>query len=65
MHNVELKARYQLFIGGRWKDSSDGRTFKTYCPADSSVLAECAEATKEAVDEAVRQPGRLLSPGNT
>lgn len=54
MHNVELKARYQLFIGGRWKDSSDGRTFKTYCPADSSVLAECAEATKEDVDEAVK-----------
>ena len=54
MHNVELKARYQLFIGGRWKDSSDGRTFKTYCPADSRVLAECAEATKEDVDEAVK-----------
>ena len=54
MHNVELKARYQLFIGGRWKDSSDGRTFKTYCPADGSVLAECAEAAKEDVDEAVK-----------
>ena len=54
MHNVELKARYQLFIGGQWKDASDGRTFKTYCPADGSVLAECAEAAKEDVDEAVK-----------
>uniref|UniRef100_UPI002FE2A2F6 aldehyde dehydrogenase family protein n=1 Tax=Muricomes intestini TaxID=1796634 RepID=UPI002FE2A2F6 len=45
---------YQLFIGGKWKDASDGKTFKTICPANGRVLAECAEATKEDVDEAVQ-----------
>lgn len=55
MQNVELQERYQLFIGGQWKDASDGKTFQTICPADGKVLAECAEATKEDVDEAVRE----------
>lgn len=54
MKNVELQERYQLFIGGQWKDASDGKTFPTACPADGKVLAECAEATKDDVDEAVR-----------
>ena len=53
MHNVGLQERYQLLIGGQWKDASDKKTFKTICPADGSVLAECAEATREDVDEAV------------
>lgn len=54
MKDVELQKKYQLFIGGQWKDASDGRTFTTACPADGRVLAECAEATKEDVDEAVK-----------
>ncbi len=54
MKNVELQERYQLFIGGQWKDASDGKTFPTACPADGRVLAECAQATKDDVDEAVR-----------
>ena len=54
MHNVGLLERYQLLIGGQWKDASDKKTFKTICPADGSVLAECAEATREDVDEAVK-----------
>ena len=54
MHNVGLQERYQLLIGGQWKDASDKKTFKTICPADGSVLAECAEATREDVDEAVK-----------
>lgn len=53
MHQVNLQKNYQLFIGGVWKDASDGNTFKTYCPADNTLLAACAEATKEDVDEAV------------
>ncbi|MEY8354264.1 aldehyde dehydrogenase family protein [Lachnospiraceae bacterium 54-53] len=55
MQNAELQKRYQLFIGGQWKDASDGKTFRTVCPADGKVLAECAEATMEDVDEAVRE----------
>jgi acyl-CoA reductase-like NAD-dependent aldehyde dehydrogenase len=54
MQDLGLQERYQLFIGGKWKDASDGKTFKTICPADGRVLAECAEATKEDVDEAVQ-----------
>ncbi len=53
MKKAKLQNRYQLFIGGQWKDASDGTFFKTTCPADGSFLAECAEATKEDVDEAV------------
>lgn len=53
MENIALQDRYQLFIGGQWKDASDHSTFTTTCPADGRVLAECAEATKEDVDEAV------------
>lgn len=49
----ELQDKYQLFIGGQWKDASDGKTFQTTCPADGRVLAQCAEATREDVDEAV------------
>lgn len=54
MKNPELQDKYQLFIGGQWKDASDGKTFQTICPADKRVLAQCAEATKEDVDEAVQ-----------
>ncbi|HCR84529.1 MAG TPA: aldehyde dehydrogenase [Lachnospiraceae bacterium] len=54
MQDLGLQERYQLFIGGKWKDASDGKTFKTICPANGRVLAECAEATKEDVDEAVQ-----------
>ena len=54
MKKAKLQECYQLFIGGQWKDASDHETFKTICPADGSVLAECAQATKEDVDEAVK-----------
>ena len=53
MKNLNLQEKYQLFIGGEWKDAYDGRTFKSTCPANNEVLAECAEATKEDVDSAV------------
>lgn len=54
MEKAKLQERYQLFIGGQWKDASAHEIFKTICPADGSVLAECAQATKEDVDEAVK-----------
>lgn len=54
MEKAKLQERYQLFIGGQWKDASDHETFKTICPADGSILAECAQATKKDVDEAVK-----------
>lgn len=54
MSEVKLQHKYQLFIGGNWKDASDGGTFKTISPADGKVLAECAQATREDVNEAVK-----------
>ena len=56
MEKAKLQERYQLFIGGQWKDASAHETFKTICPADGSVLAECAQATKE--------DGKLLKHGS-
>lgn len=44
---------YQLFINGQWRDASDGATFQTTCPANGQVLATCAQATKQDVDDAV------------
>ena len=29
MDKVKLQDKYQLFIGGEWKDASDGATFRT------------------------------------
>ncbi len=54
MKDVTLQDTYQLFIGGEWKPASDGKTFTVTCPADGRVLAQCAEATKEDVDDAVK-----------
>ena len=54
MNKVKLQKKYQLFINGKWQDSSDGATFDTTCPANGETLAACAEATKKDVDKAVK-----------
>lgn len=54
MSLVNIDQRYQLFIGGKWVDSSDGGTFQSICPANGKLLATCAVATKEDVDKAVQ-----------
>ncbi len=53
MHKPALQETYKLFINGQWKDASDGATFKTSCPANGELLACCAQATRDDVDEAV------------
>lgn len=55
MNKPELQNRYQLFIGGQWRDASDGEVFTTKCPANGEKLAECAQATKGDVDDAVKE----------
>jgi len=55
MNKPELQNRYQLFIGGQWRDASGGEFFTTKCPANGEKLAECAQAAKEDVDDAVRE----------
>ena len=51
---ANLDARYDLFINGQWVPASDGKVFTAYNPATGEKLAECAEATKEDVDAAVK-----------
>jgi acyl-CoA reductase-like NAD-dependent aldehyde dehydrogenase len=53
MSKANLQEKYQLFINGEWRDASDGATFQTVCPANGEVLASCAQATKQDVDDAV------------
>ncbi|MEG1642009.1 MAG: aldehyde dehydrogenase family protein [Synergistaceae bacterium] len=58
MKKAKLLDKYQLFIDGKWRDSSDGGTFETFCPANGERLATCAEATKQDVDDAVKAAWR-------
>ncbi len=53
MENV-ADNNYKLLINGKWVNAKDGNTFKTYCPSNGELLATCAEATREDVDEAVK-----------
>lgn len=46
--------KYKLYIDGKWVEAKDGGTFKTYNPANGELLSECAEATREDVDDAVK-----------
>lgn len=52
--NIKIQEKYQLYIGGEWKDSSDGTTIKTYNPANWQLLSEIADATEKDVDDAVK-----------
>lgn len=53
MSQVKLQEKYQLYIGGQWRDASNGATFNSTCPANGAHLATCANATHEDVDAAV------------
>ncbi len=53
MDKVKLQSKYQLFIGGKWRDAADGGTFNSVCPANGEYLATCANATHADVDAAV------------
>ena len=52
--SVQLKEKYDLYINGKWVPASDGKTFVTTNPATGEKLAECAQATKDDVDAAVK-----------
>jgi aldehyde dehydrogenase (NAD+) len=45
---------YKMYIDGKWVDAQDGKTFKTYNPANGEFLATVADAGKEDVDAAVK-----------
>lgn len=52
--SVNFKEKYGLFIGGEWRDASDGKTFEVANPANGEHLAHCAQATEKDVDDAVK-----------
>lgn len=49
-----MDSNYKMLIDGKFVDSSDGRTLKSYCPANGEFLASFPDATKEDVDAAVK-----------
>ena len=53
-----IDSHYKLLIDGKWVDAKDGATLETYCPADGTLLATCAQASQEDVDMAVQLRGR-------
>jgi len=46
-------SRYQLLIGGAWRDASDGGTLASENPATGKTLATIAEATQADVEAAI------------
>lgn len=55
--NVNLDAKYELYINGQWVAPSGGKYFTTTNPATGEKLAECAEATQGRCG--CCRPGRL------
>ncbi len=52
--HVEIKDKYDLFIGGNFVKPSKGRYFLTTNPATKEVITEFADATQADVDSAVK-----------
>lgn len=52
--HVQIKKRYDLFIGGNWVKPKKGNYFKTINPANETVLSEVAKADSNDVDIAMR-----------
>ncbi|MBL4710280.1 MAG: aldehyde dehydrogenase family protein [Flavobacteriales bacterium] len=52
--HVEIKDRYDLFIGGKFVKPSSNKYFKTINPATEEPIAEIAEANEKDVDSAVK-----------
>ena len=53
MEKAKLQEKYGLFINGEWREASNGDTFTVTSPADGAVLAVCAQASREDVNDAV------------
>lgn len=52
--HISLKAKYDLFIDGKWQKPSSGKYFDTTNPATEEKLAEIAYANDADVDKAVK-----------
>lgn len=51
---VQIPARHELYIGGKWTAPTAGRYFPSVNPATGKVLSEIADADASDVDAAVR-----------
>lgn len=52
--HVQLKEKYDLFIGGKFVKPSSGKYYKTINPANEQVLAEVAYGNDKDIDLAVK-----------
>lgn len=57
------RTRYQMLIGGRWRDAQHGRTLASVNPATEEVWAEIADATAADVDAAVQAADAAFESG--
>ena len=57
---VQLRDRYDHFIGGEWVKSSGGKYFESVSPATLQVLAKVAVGTPKDVDRAVAAARRAF-----
>ncbi len=51
---VQIPARHELYIGGKWTPPNAGRYFSTVNPATNQPLSEIADADAADIDSAVR-----------
>jgi aldehyde dehydrogenase (NAD+) len=58
----KLKARYDLFIGGKFVRPRSGKYFDSINPANEAKLAEIALAGPSDVDDAYRAAGKAFGP---
>lgn len=59
----EISFPNQLFINGRFVDSSNGKTIPTYNPADESIICSVHAATPKDVDAAVEAAQKAFDSG--
>ncbi|MCI5058314.1 MAG: aldehyde dehydrogenase family protein [Flavobacteriales bacterium] len=52
--HIDLKKKYDLFIGGKWVKPSKGKYFDSVNPANEEKLSEVAHASAQDVDLAVK-----------
>jgi len=59
----KLAFRDKAFIGGKFMDAADGKTFECTSPVDGKVLAKVAACDKEDVDRAVKAARAAFNAG--
>jgi betaine-aldehyde dehydrogenase len=56
-------ATYQLYIDGRWLDSSDGRAFDVVNPATEEVIGRAPEGSRQDMQRAIAAARRAFDEG--